>query len=143
MGCCWAALIGRGSAGAAIWSSGTPRPSGGGGEGSDAGQGADEVVLPGPASGEMQCPLTCAAGQAARQCEQAAADGARGADCAARQADERGPAQQVVREAGDDGPGGVGVKAPGGKVRERLVFEIADRELDDGVLTVLGLDDRE
>jgi hypothetical protein len=28
-------------------------------------------------------------------------------------------------------------------VREGLVFEIADRELDDGVLAVLGLEDRE
>ena len=28
-------------------------------------------------------------------------------------------------------------------MRERLVFEVADRELDDGVLAVLGLDERE
>jgi len=28
-------------------------------------------------------------------------------------------------------------------VRESLVFEVADGELDDGVLAVLGLDDRE
>ena len=26
-------------------------------------------------------------------------------------------------------------------MRERLVFEVADRELDDGVLAVLGLDE--
>src|SRR5436190_22664340 len=28
----------------------------------------------------------------------------------------------------------------GGEMRERLVFEVADRQLDDGVLAVLGLD---
>ena len=35
------------------------------------------------------------------------------------------------------------LKLPGGEVRERLVFEVADGELDDGVLAVLGLDERE
>ena len=35
------------------------------------------------------------------------------------------------------------VNVPGREVRERLVFEVADRELDDGVLAVLGLDERE
>ena len=30
---------------------------------------------------------------------------------------------------------------PGGEVREGLVFEVADRELDHGVLAVLGLDE--
>jgi hypothetical protein len=28
-------------------------------------------------------------------------------------------------------------------VRQRLVFEVADRQLDEGVLAVLGLNDRE
>jgi len=39
------------------------------------------------------------------------------------------------------GPRKVGVELAGGEVRERLVFEVADGELDDGVLAVLGLDD--
>jgi hypothetical protein len=42
-----------------------------------------------------------------------------------------------VGQRGDHCPGGVGKEAPGGKVRERLVFEIADVKLDDGVLAVL------
>jgi hypothetical protein len=72
--------------------------------------------------------------------EQSAAHGARGADGVARQAEHRGPAQQVVRERGDDRPGGVGHELAGREVREGLVFEVADRELDDGVPAVLGFD---
>ena len=102
---------------------------------------SDEGVLPGPAGGQVQRPAAGAAGQAAGQREQPAADGARGADGVAGQAEHAGPAQQVVRERGDHRPGGVGGEVPGGEVRERLVFEVADRELDDGVLAVLGLDD--
>ena len=46
-----------------------------------------------------------------------------------------------MRQAGDDCPRAVGAVAPGREVRERLIFEVADRELDDGVLAMLGLDD--
>jgi hypothetical protein len=35
------------------------------------------------------------------------------------------------------------VEVAGGKVRQRLVFEVGDDLLDDGVLAVLGLDDGE
>ncbi len=52
-------------------------------------------------------------------------------------------AQQVVRQGGDDRPGGVGGDLARGEVRERLVFEVADRQLDHGVLAVLRLDDRQ
>ena len=41
---------------------------------------------------------------------------------------------------GDHGPGAVGGEVTGGEVRKRLVFEVADDQFDDGVLTVLGLD---
>ena len=44
---------------------------------------------------------------------------------------------RVVRERGDHGPGGVGQEVAGREVRQRLVFEVADRELHDGMLTVL------
>jgi hypothetical protein len=44
------------------------------------------------------------------------------------QADHRGPARQVERERGVHRPDRVGVEAPGREVRERLVFEVADRE---------------
>jgi hypothetical protein len=47
-----------------------------------------------------------------------------------------------VGDGGQDGPGAVGVEAAGWEVRERLVFEVADRELDLGVLAVFGLVDR-
>jgi hypothetical protein len=42
-----------------------------------------------------------------------------------------------VSERGDHGPGGVGVEVAGGEVRERLVFEVANDQFDDGVLAVL------
>jgi hypothetical protein len=48
-----------------------------------------------------------------------------------------------VGERGEYGPGGVGAVVAGGEVRERLVFEIADDLLDDGVVAVLGLDARD
>jgi len=48
-----------------------------------------------------------------------------------------------VRERAEHGPGAVGVELAGGEVRERLVFEIGDDLLNDGVITMLGLDDRD
>ena len=48
-----------------------------------------------------------------------------------------------MRERTDHGPGAVGVELAGGEVRERLVFEIGDDLLNDGVITMLGLDDRD
>jgi hypothetical protein len=85
----------------------------------------------------VQCPAPGGAGQPAGQGEQPAAQGAGGADGLAGQAEDRRPAQQIVGQAGDDRPGGVGVEFAGGKVRERLVFEIANRQFDDGVLAML------
>ena len=73
--------------------------------------------------------------------EQSAAHGAGSADGLVGEPDQRGPAQQVVGEGGDHGPGGVGGVVAGGEVREGLVFEVADRLLDDGVLAVFGLDE--
>jgi hypothetical protein len=89
----------------------------------------------------MKRPLTPRAGQAAGDLEQPAAHGPRNAHGLAGEPDHAGPAQQVVRDGGDDCPGAVGVELAGGEVRERLVFQVADRELDDGVLAVLSLDD--
>jgi hypothetical protein len=40
-------------------------------------------------------------------------------------------------DAGDHRPGAVRAEAAGREVRERLVFEVSDDELDDGVLAVL------
>src|SRR5215216_8047870 len=114
------------------WPSGRS-PSGGGGERSDPGERADEVVLPGPAGWEAQRPLAGAEGQPPGDLEQPAAQGARSADGLAGQADQAAPAQQVVRQAADHRPGAVRVEPARREVRERLVFEVADGELDDGV----------
>jgi hypothetical protein len=83
------------------------------------------------------------AGQPAGQCEQPAAQGACNADGGGGLSEHARPAEQVVRERCDQRPGGVGVKLSGGEVRERLVFEVADHKLDDGVLALLGLDERD
>jgi hypothetical protein len=117
--------------------------SGGGWERADACERFDERVLPGPAGGQVQRPAPGAVRQSSGQSEQSPAHGARGANGVAGQAEQRRPAQQVVRERGDDRPGGVGEEAPGREVRQRLILEVADGELDDGVLAVLGFDDVE
>lgn len=43
-----------------------------------------------------------------------------------------GAAEEVVGEAGDYRPGGFGGEAAGGEMAKRLVFEVADRELQLG-----------
>ena len=48
-----------------------------------------------------------------------------------------------MRERGEHGPGAVGVELAGGEVRQRLVFEVGDDLLDDGVVAMLGLDERD
>src|ERR1700733_5722758 len=106
-----------------------------------AGERAGEVVLPWPAGRKVKRPLASRAGQPAGDLKQPAAHGARDAHSLARQPDHVGPAQQVVRDRGDHCPGAVRVELAGGEMRERLVFEVADRELDDGVLAVLSLHD--
>jgi hypothetical protein len=122
-----------------LWSSGRCR-SAGGGERSDACERADEVGLPGTAGGEVKRPAAAGVGQrpgsasSLRRTVRAARTVVAGRPITAV------PAQQVVRETRDDGPGGVGGKLAGGEVRQRLVLEVADRQLDDGVLAVLGLD---
>ena len=75
--------------------------------------------------------------------EQSAAEGAGGADGGVGQSEQLRPAQQVVRERGEHGPGAVGVELPGGEVRQRLVFEVGDHLFDDGVVAVLGFDERD
>lgn len=46
-------------------------------------------------------------------------------------------------EGGDRRPGGVGVELARGEVGERLILEVADRQLDHGVAGVLCLDERQ
>ena len=84
------------------------------------------------------------AGQSAGDREQPAAEGAGGADVVVR-AGRSGLVQRsrLCASAAITVQAALALKLPGGEVRERLVFEVADRELDDGVLAVLGLDERE
>jgi hypothetical protein len=88
----------------------------------------------------MKRPLTAAGSEPAGEREQPAADGAGRADRLIGQADEDAPAYEVVRDAANHRPGGVGVEPAGWEVRQRLVFEVANRELDDGVVAVFSLD---
>jgi hypothetical protein len=48
-----------------------------------------------------------------------------------------------VGQPGDHRPGGIGSEVAGREVRERLVFDVTDRQLDDGVRAMLGLVDAE
>lgn len=91
----------------------------------------------------MQCPAAGVMGQAAGNLHESAAQGAGRADGRGGQSEQLDPAQHVVRECAEHGPGAVGVEVAGGEVRERLVFEVSDDLLDDGVLAMLGLDDRD
>ena len=75
--------------------------------------------------------------------EQPAAQGAGGADGRVGESEQLGPSEQVVRQGGQHGPRAVGVEVAGGEVRQRLVLEVGDDLLDDGVLAVLGLDERD
>ena len=109
----------------------------------DAGQGSEVVALPWPAGGEVQRVSAGVSGEAAGDLQQAAAQRSGGAGRGVRKADELGPAQQVVGQDREDSPGAVGGVIAGGEVCERLVFEVGDDLLDDGVFAVLGLDDRD
>jgi len=61
--------------------------SGGGGEGSDAGERLDELGLPGPAGRQAQREAPGVADQAAGKLKQSSANGARGADRAVGEAE--------------------------------------------------------
>src|SRR3954454_2395973 len=104
-------------------------------------QGGEKVVRPGPAGGHSQ--RRCSGGpcQAAGDRQQPSSERPGGADGGVGQPDQRCPAQQVVRERGDDRPRRVGGELARREVRQGLVFEVADRELDDGVPAMLGLDE--
>jgi len=93
--------------------------------------------FPWPAGGQVQRPRSGVAGQTPRDSEQLVAQRSCGPGRRVGEAERVGPAREVVRETGDHCPGAVGAVMPGGEVRERLVFEVADDELDLGVLAML------
>ena len=88
----------------------------------------------------MQGPAPGVTRQAARNRDESAAQGAGRATVVSGSPSSCVHLKQVVRERAEHGPRGVGVVVAGGKVRQRLVFEIGDDLLDDGVIAVLGLD---
>ena len=75
--------------------------------------------------------------------EQPAAQGAGGADGACPGARAVASSAAGCARAGEHGPGAVGVELAGGEVRQCLVLEVGDDLLDDGVIAVLGLDERD
>ena len=140
-GVCERAAAGAGGCGGVDWACWLG--SAGGGERADAVEGVGVVAVPGPAGWEVERPAAGVAGQAAGDAQQPAAQGAGGAVGCVGEPEQLCPSEQVVCEHGEHGPGGVGVELAGGEVRESLVFEVGDDLLDDGVVAVLGLDERE
>jgi hypothetical protein len=65
--------------------------------------------------------------------------GVGGLDWPVGEADQGCPAREVVRQGGDHGPGAVGGEAAGGEVTECLVLEVADHQLDGGVVAVVDV----
>jgi hypothetical protein len=83
------------------------------------------------------------AGRAAGDLEESAAQRASGADGGVGESEQLRAPEQVVGQGAEYGPRCVGVEVAGREVRQRLVLEIADDLLDDGVIAVLGLDERD
>ncbi len=83
--------------------------------------------------------MTAGARQPARDRQQLTLAGVGGLDGRCGQADQGCPAGEVVRQGGHHGPCAVGVKAAGGEVTECLVFEVADHQLDRGVVAVIDI----
>ena len=107
------------------------------GHGTETLERGEELCLPWPPGGHPECHGAGGAGDPARDGEQPASQCAGGRDDRVGQPDQGGPPEEVVREGGDHCPGGVGEELARGEVRERLVFEVTDREFHDGVLAVL------
>src|SRR5580658_6778471 len=122
------------------WFGGRSRGGSGGGERADLFERVEVVVLPGPACGGVERPGSAVAGEPAGDLEPAAAERLGGADGLVGQTEQLRPAQQVVGEGGEHGPGAVCVELSRREVRQRLILEVGDHLLDDGVLAVLALD---
>ena len=82
-------------------------PSGWQGNGAQSGQGATELVFPGPALGKMQGEAACGVGEPSGDGEEAPPEGLGGYQLLP-QTDARCPAGQVMRHDLDGQPGGVG-----------------------------------
>ena len=119
--------------------SGGRAPSGWEWNGSQSGQGAAELLLPGPALGKMQGDPACRAGEPSGQGEDPPPEGLGGHDLLT-QADAGCPASQVVGHHLYRQPGAVGGEAARGEmVQPDAVLEVAYRILDLGVAAVVSL----
>ena len=114
-------------------------PSGGEWNGSQSGQGAAELLLPGPAPGKMQGQSACRAGDPSHQSEDPPPEGL-GDHGPLAQTNPRRPAGQVMRHHLYRQPGAVGGEAPRRHVvQPDAVLEVAYRILDLGVTAMIGL----
>ena len=98
-----------------------------------------KVVGPWPSGGETQHGSAAAVDESAGQAEQSVADGAGDGELGVGVdiAEAGGPAAEVVGEHGAAEPGGVGEEPARWAVFEAgAVFEVADGELDGGVIAV-------
>ena len=121
------------------WVSGGRAPSGWEWNGSQSGQGAAELLLPGPAPGKMHGQSACRAGDPSGQGKDPSSEGLGGHDLLT-QADAGCPAGQVVRHHLYRQPGAVGGEAARGEmVQPHAVLEVAYRILDLGVTAMIGL----
>ena len=119
--------------------SGGRAPSGWEWNGSQSGQGAAELLLPGPAPGKMQGQSACRAGDPSGQGKDPSSEGLGGHDLLT-QADAGCPAGQVVRHHLYRQPGAVGGEAARGEmVQPHAVLEVAYCILDLGVTAMIGL----
>ena len=115
------------------------RPSGWEWNGSQSGQGAAELLLPGPALGKMQGQPACRAGESSGEGEEPPPEGLGGRDLLA-QTDPCRPAGQVVGHHLYRQPSAVGGEAARRHVVQTdAVLEVSNGVLDLGVAAVVGL----
>lgn len=112
-----------------------------GGAGAQELQGAGEGVTPGPACGQAETGSALGVDESSGHAEVAVSDGLGDDGSGDAQADAGEPADEVVGQGGAQEPGAVGAEVPGWAVLQAgAVFEVADREFDDGVVAVPGID---
>ena len=125
----WAGASRRDSHWVVQWQSAPTVPSGREGQGSQPGQGATELVLPGPALGQVQGDAARRAGEPSGEGEEASSQGF-GCYQLLTETDARRPAGQVLGHHLDRQPGGVG----GETSRWEVVEPDAVLEIPDGVV---------
>ena len=119
--------------------SGRRPPSGWEWQGSQSGQGATELVFPGPALWKMQGEAARRAGEPSGEGEEASSEGLGGYQLLT-QTYARGPAGQVVGHHLHRQPGAVGGETPRGEMVESdAVLEVSNGVLDLGMAAMVGL----